>query len=181
MILVDWQLRELADTLGIDPQLVNPASVDLTLGGEIYEYRPQRRWRAALALFAQGRFASDVPPLGSPRVHHLAPGEAFLFRTGHFYLAHTAETITLPTTLAGNLVLKSTTGRRALEHLTAGYVDPGFHGQLTLELFPLKPVTVHVGERLVQLVLHRLAAEPARPYQSTGRYQGQTGVTPPRI
>ena len=101
---------------------------------------------------------------------------------GGFYLLDTAEYVTLPEWAAGSLYLKSSAGRKGIEHLHAGWVDPGFNGTLSLEIEVRAPWPVHIsrGERLVQLVLHKMAEPPEISYASTGRYSGQRVPTTAR-
>jgi dCTP deaminase len=80
------------------------------------------------------------------------------------------------------LFSKSSTGRIGLEHLHAGWIDPGFRGQLTLEFKNVAPwpILLQPGKRYMQMVVHDLVAPAARDYSQTGRYQNQTGATPAR-
>lgn len=165
MILSDRTLRaELAaGTLVIDPppadEAIQPASIDLHLGEQL-------RWGPELA--------STVLYKRQPT--HLAPGV--------FALAHTAEMVTIPAHLVAQLNGKSSLGRLGLAiHVTAGFIDPGFHGQITLELHncSLSPIPLRRGMPIGQLVLMRMTEPAARPYGSAGlgsKYQGQTGATP---
>ena len=154
----DRWLHQNAQQLGINPHNINPASVDVCLGGHIIEHTP----------------------LGVVVEHELDDGETFTFQPGHFYIAHSQEYTRCPTTHAWMLLLKSSTGRKGLDHLHAGWGDPGFEGQITFEFSPLKTVSFNVGDRIAQLVYLRLNGKPAESYASTGRYHGQTGATPAR-
>lgn len=155
MIENDVWLRQNATLLGVDPENVNPASVDIRLGTQIIEHLPN----------------------GIINEHVLDEGTPFKFWQGCFYIAHSLEYTRCPITHAWMLMLKSSTGRKGLDHLHAGWGDPGFEGQITFELSPLKDVTFRVGDRIAQLVYMRLTNPPERPYGDTGRYQGQTGAT----
>ncbi len=81
--------------------------------------------------------------------------------------------------LAGMLALKSSMGRQGLEHLHAGYVDPGFVGTLTLEMEVRAPwpILLARGQRIMQLILERMEDIPDAPYYLTGRYCGQSEPT----
>ncbi len=81
--------------------------------------------------------------------------------------------------LAGMLALKSSMGRQGLEHLHAGYVDPGFSGTLTLEMEVRAPwpILLARGQRIMQLILERMEDIPDAPYYLTGRYCGQNEPT----
>lgn len=166
MILSDVSLRAELDagTLVIDPPpadaAIQPASIDLHLGDQIrWTYLPKPRPIV-------GRFG-------------LGPGM--------FVLGHTAETVTVPAHLVAQLNGKSSLGRLGLAiHITAGFIDPGFHGQITLELHNCSSQAIWLtpGMPIGQLVLMRLTAPAERPYGSPGlgsHYQGQTGATPSAV
>lgn len=161
MISPDYQIHYWARNHGITPfdeACVNPASIDLRLGDE-YRVPEGETWSEP----------QTIPRSGL----HLLPGS--------FILCHTLETVKIPNNLVGKLFLKSSAGRRGLEHLHAGYIDPGFEGQLTLELINHWPGTrvLMPGERLLQLTLEE--CQPcSTPYGEKGRYQHQTGATPTR-
>ena len=154
MIENDRWLYAHAHQLGLDPAHVNPHSVDLCLGAQIIARHP------------------DGPELSFT----LGPDDDFTFLPGWFYLAHTAEYVCVPVTHRGQLLLKSSTARRGLNHLMAGYVDAGWHGRLTLEFVAHLPVRVTAGQRLVQIEYARLSGVPLRPYTETGRYCGAQTV-----
>jgi len=191
VILVDRDLKARAERMGIEPGHINPASVDLSLGGHIIEYRtPDPNIDMEWANELNGRsltteqmrdYQEQVLLHAERNEYDLEPGQAFLFRPGYFYLAHSAEEIRMPSDYAALLTLKSTTGRRGLEHLNAGWIDPDFVGQITLEFAPELPVLVRIGDRLVQLTYLECSSLPEKGYALTGRYQGQKKATPPRL
>ena len=148
MILPDWQIREMCEAGMVDAYdmaMVNPASLDLKLAEGWYDFD-----------------AGRVLPVGS-----LEPGRAVL--------ASTVEVVTLPVHVAGQLILKSSMGRRGVSMPAAGWVDPGFSGTLTVQLSACVPVVMEWGQPFLQMVLYRMAANPDDGYY--GRYQGQRGVT----
>lgn len=149
-----WILKHAAE-LGVKPENVNAASVDLELGGHIIERAP------------------GIPD----KEYFLEPGETFEFLPGRFYIAHSEEYTRVPDSHIWTLALKSSTGRKGLNHLHAGHGDPGFHGQVTFELAAYMPVTFCRGQRIVQLIYSRLTEPTERPYGMDGRYNGQTGAT----
>lgn len=163
-------IKQNAEFLGINPDNINPASVDLCLGGHIIEITPEGV-----------RYELNYDPeenLWRLQDGSLALlGKAFEFKAGHFYIAHSVEYTRVPDTHAWMLMLKSSTGRKGLDHLHAGWGDPGFHGQVTFEFQALQNVVFGVGQRIVQLVYMRLTEPTERPYTQTGRYNGQTGAT----
>lgn len=136
---------------------LQPASLDLRLGGEFF-FRGSTYNR-------EGGFLLD-------------PGE--------FCLGHTVETIRLSEYVAARVEGRSSWGRRGLMvHLTAGFIDPGFEGQITLEFYNASPQAMFlpVGERICQLSFYRLSSASERPYGHASRgesYNGQMGATPAR-
>ena len=116
----------------------------------------------------------------------VADGEAFVLHPGEFVLASTLEVITLGDQLAGRLEGKSSLGRLGLlTHSTAGFIDPGFSGHVTLELSNVAnlPIKLWPGMKIGQLCIFRLSSPAEHPYGSAvygSRYQGQRGPTPSR-
>jgi len=100
---------------------------------------------------------------------------------GEFYLLDTLETITIPDNAVGWLALKSSMGRSGLEHLHAGFFDPGFSGTATLEVENRAPwpLTIERGQRIIQIALCDCEV-PERSYQMTGRYNNQAEPEPAR-
>ena len=158
--IVDHQIRHLCRTQGLvepfDPEMVNPASIDVTLGDQI------------LVENDNGKF---TPFNIYDETFHMPPGA--------FVLAHTAEFVRVPNDLECVFQLKSSRGREGYEHALAGYIDPGFHGRVTLELSNLrrfKELPLRAGMRIGQLRFSRLDNIPLRPYSVTGRYQNAESV-----
>jgi deoxycytidine triphosphate deaminase len=165
-----------------DPDNVNPASIDLRLGD--YISVPRWYWRNPITRLIAWHILQKPDPKGSP---HLYWSEFFKFHTftlwpRQFVLCHSNEVTQIPDDCAAILLSKSTTGRIGLEHLHAGYGDPGFDAQWTWELVNLSPWPIELvaGQRLTQLVLIRLEDKATRNYSETGRYQGQKGPTAAR-
>jgi len=139
-----------------DPDLINPASIDVTLGPEILVENDH----------------GDFTPIS-------IENNEFYMPPGAFVLAATAEYIRVPNNLEAVFQLKSSRGREGYEHALAGYIDPGFHGRVTLELSNIrrfKELPLRVGMRIGQLRFAKVDAIPMRPYSLTGRYQGDEGV-----
>jgi dCTP deaminase len=113
--------------------------------------------------------------------------EPFILHPGEFVLGSTVERIRLPDDLVARLEGKSSLGRLGLLiHSTAGYVDPGWDGYLTLELSNVAnlPITIYPGMKIGQISFFRLSSPAERPYGSTERgskYQGQRGPTASRF
>lgn len=110
-------------------------------------------------------------------------GESFVLHPGEFVLASTLEVVTLGTQLAARLEGKSSLGRLGLlTHSTAGFIDPGFSGHVTLELSNVAtlPIRLWPGMKVGQLCVLRLSSPAEHPYGSSvygSRYQGQRGPT----
>ena len=142
-----------------EPANVNPASIDLRLDAS-YRLPSADGWTREI----------------------LMPESGVLLQPGQFILCCTLETVAIPNDASAALYSKSSTGRIGLEHLHAGWIDPGFVGQLTLEFHNVAPwpILLQPGRRYMQMVVYDLTAPAARDYSMTGRYQGQTGATPAR-
>ncbi|AOZ72175.1 dCTP deaminase [Boudabousia tangfeifanii] len=181
MLLSDGDLTaELsAGRIGLDPldlSLVQPASIDVRL---------DRYFR----LFDNHKYAVIDPKADQSDLTHMVDaGESgpFVLHPGEFVLGATLETVTLPDDIAARLEGKSSLGRLGLlTHSTAGFIDPGFSGQVTLELSntATMPILLYPGMKIGQLCFFRLSAPAQKPYGqgATGsRYQGQRGPTPSR-
>lgn len=160
-----------------DPAMVQPASVDVRL---------DKYFR----IFQNHRYPNIDPAVEQPELTQLVetsgPDEPFILHPGEFVLASTYEVVTLPTHLAARLEGKSSLGRLGLlTHSTAGFVDPGFSGHVTLELSNVAtlPIKLWPGMKIGQLCFFRLSSPAEAPYGSGGigsRYQGQVGPTPSR-
>jgi dCTP deaminase len=120
------------------------------------------------------------------RLIEVAPDEAFILHPGEFVLGSTFEFVTLPNDIAARLEGKSSLGRLGLlTHSTAGFVDPGFKGHVTLELSNTAtlPIKLWPGMKIGQLCFFKLSSESEFPYGSdkySSRYQGQRGPTASR-
>src|SRR5690606_40221531 len=128
--------------------------------------------------------AAEQPEL--TRLVEVDGDDPFMLHPGEFVLASTYEQITLPGDVAARLEGKSSLGRLGLlTHSTAGFIDPGFDGHITLELSNMAtlPVALWPGMKLGQLCFFRLSSPSQNPYGSAGnlnRYLGQRGPTPSR-
>ena len=173
--------RRLADgTLTITPQpdlaRLQPASVDVTLGDTYREYRRG----AHVELGDLGGGDADLTT-----ARHIGTRGLSLY-PGDFVLATTAEHFEIPPDLCAFLHGRSTLGRLGLMcHVTAGLVDPGYRGQVTLEISNVGPLTVrlHPGDAIGQVTFEQLDAPASRPYGHpalSSRYQDQVGPTAPR-
>lgn len=159
-----------------DEAMVQPSSVDVRL---------DRFFR----LFDNHKYQHIDPAIDQPELTRLVevePDESFVLHPGEFVLGATFEIITLPDDVAARLEGKSSLGRLGLlTHSTAGFIDPGFSGHVTLELSNVAtlPITLWPGMKIGQLCFFRLSSPAEHPYGSDrygSRYQGQRGPTPSR-
>ncbi len=155
---------------------IQPSSIDLRLGDKIRVFRNNHIPHIDLR--------HDTADL--TEVVELAPRQPFYLRPGEFALGVTEEWIAVPDDLVARLDGKSSLGRLGLlTHSTAGFVDPGFSGHITLELSNVAnlPITLWPGMKIGQLCLFRLTSAAEHPYGSAvygSRYQDQRGPTPSR-
>lgn len=181
VLLSDRDIRAGIDAgdLGLDPfdpATVQPASVDV---------RIDRYFR----LFDNHRYPFIDPAEEQPeltRLVEVAADEPFILHPGEFVLASTFEQVTLGTGFAARLEGKSSLGRLGLlTHSTAGFIDPGFQGHVTLELSNMAtlPIKLWPGMKIGQLCFFRLSSDAEHPYGSAryqSRYLGQRGPTASR-
>jgi dCTP deaminase len=170
----DFQVKPLEN-----PDLqIQPASIDLRLASDFITYR-----------------LPHVPVLDPndndllakiTETHHVAKGDAFILHPGEFALGSTVEWVRIPSDLVARVEGRSSIGRLAIVvHATAGFIDPGFEGQITLELSNLGrvPVKLYPGMRISQIVLHTMTSAAERPYGPSrgSKYFGQQGPVTSRI
>ncbi|MHB1342434.1 MAG: dCTP deaminase [Coriobacteriia bacterium] len=179
MVLSDRTIRE-EMALGriivdpCDPADIQPSSIDLHLGASFQVFRNSRYPYIDPSVEQQGLMDMVMASAGEPFVLH--PGE--------FALGATTEHITLATDIVGRLEGKSSLGRLGLLiHSTAGYIDPGWSGTLTLELSNVAnlPIVLTPGMPIGQISFMRMTTPVDRPYGSPGlgsKYQGQVDPTP---
>ena len=182
MVLSDGTIRAEIDAGRLafdpyDPSVVLPSSVDV---------RVDRRFR----VFHNARYPYiDVrqPMDDLPELVTVDEDEPFILHPGEFVLGQTLERVRLPDDLVGRLEGKSSLGRMGLLiHSTAGFVDAGFEGNLTLELSNVAnlPITVYHGMPIGQISFMRMDTPVERPYGSDeagSKYQGQAEPTPSRF
>jgi dCTP deaminase len=159
-----------------DAELLQPSSIDVRL---------DRFFR----VFNNSAYTHIDPGIQQDELTSLVEAEGdspFVLHPGEFVLGSTLEVVTVPDDLAGRLEGKSSLGRLGLlTHSTAGFIDPGFSGHITLELSNVAnlPITLWPGMKIGQLCLFRLSSPSEHPYGSAvygSRYQGQRGPTPSR-
>lgn len=164
--------RLVIDPIG-DPEIqIQPASVDLRLATDFIIFR------------AAGTSAYIHPSeLDMSKVTERIDtgGNPFILHPGQFVLASTMEWVKLPADLVGRVDGRSSLGRLGvLMHATAGFIDPGFEGKITLELSNVNqmPVVLKPGMRVCQISFDRMSSPAARPYGIArgSKYQSQSGV-----
>jgi dCTP deaminase len=180
MILSDRSIREAIDAgrIVIDPfdaGCIQPSSIDLHVDSQF-------------RVFANSRYPfidvhEEMPDL--TELVEVKPDEPFILHPGEFVLGSTQERVGIPNDLVARLEGKSSLGRLGLLiHSTAGYVDPGWDGHLTLELSNVAnlPITLYPGMKIGQISFFMLTTEADVPYGAAGnKYQGQRGPTPSRF
>lgn len=158
------------EMLGWDPKCVNAASLDVRLGNTMLVER----------------FSETSRPIDYRKRERLAmqevtiPEEGLVIRPGTFFLAHTMEQCNFADDTAALFRIKSSMGRIGLEHMDAGWVDPGFHGALTLEFSNMTQfhnILLRPGDAIGQIVFfkgHKVSEEQS--YRTKGNYNGSAGV-----
>ena len=159
-----------------DPQAIQPSSVDLRVDRFFRTFSNSRH------PYIDVKIAMD----DLTEVVEVKEEEAFILHPGEFVLGSTAEYVKLPNELVARLEGKSSLGRLGLLiHSTAGYIDPGFEGHLTLELSNVAnlPITIYPNMKIGQISFFQLTSPAENPYGSGAvgsKYQGQRGPTPSR-
>ena len=181
MILSDRDIRDAIESgrIGIEPfdeSDIQPSSVDLHVDRYFRVFHNARH-----------PFIDVKQPMEDlTELVEVKEEEPFILHPSEFVLGSTREYVRLPTDLVARLEGKSSLGRLGLLiHSTAGYVDPGFEGHLTLELSNVAnlPITIYPSMKIGQISFFRLTSEAEHPYGSSrvgSKYQGQKGPTPSR-
>jgi dCTP deaminase len=181
MVLSDRTIRRLLHEgrIGIEPyaeELLQPSSVDVRVDRLFRVFRNSR-----YPFIDVKREMEELTELVE-----VDPEEAFILHPGEFVLGSTLERITLPDDLVARLEGKSSLGRLGLLiHSTAGFIDPGWDGHVTLELSNVAnlPITIYYGMKIGQLSFVQLSEPAEHPYGTStlgSKYQGQAGPTPSR-
>lgn len=172
MILSDTQIFDALDkgNLSIEPlqgKQVQPASIDLRLGGEL-----------------RGQIADGVVNVADASTYpESVPVDGMTIQPGESLLAGTVETLRIPKKMCGVIYGRSSIGRLGLFVHNAGFVDSGFEGNITLELFNSSgyPIELKENMRICQLVLHQHWTPPTTGYAESGKYQDQETITESKL
>jgi dCTP deaminase len=181
MVLSDRTIRRLLEEgrVGIEPyeeELLQPSSVDVRVDRFFRVFN-----NARYPFIDVKREMEDLTSLVE-----VSPDEPFILHPGEFVLGSTLERVTLPDDLVARLEGKSSLGRLGLLiHSTAGFIDPGFDGHVTLELSNVAnlPITIYPGMKIGQLSFVQMSEPAETPYGAGAlgsKYQGQRGPTPSR-
>jgi dCTP deaminase len=150
------------------PEHVQPASIDLCLHNEFIIFDSHK-----------GLFI-DLDQVHDDSARKIVKGEGkgFILHPGEFILGATMEKVSCPNNIVARLEGKSSLGRLGiLIHVTAGFVDPGWHGRLTLEILNVRkvPIILRPGLPFCQISFQYMAGPASKPY--AGKYQGDEGVS----
>jgi len=181
MLLSDRDIRAAIDAGAVtldpyEPDMIQPSSIDVRL---------DKYFR----VFDNHKYAAIDPSVEQPeltRLMEVAADKPFVLHPGEFVLGSTYESVSLPDDIAARLEGKSSLGRLGLlTHSTAGFIDPGFEGNVTLELSNTATLPIYLwpGMKIGQLCFFRLTSPAEHPYGSEkygSRYRGQRGPTASR-
>ncbi|MBL4825070.1 MAG: dCTP deaminase [SAR324 cluster bacterium] len=166
MIIPDIGIKKLVKEGYLPAGLtIGPSSVDLTLSDSFSWPEPDK----------------DKIILGESVPHKQVRTDEFVLEPNHFVLASTAESIRVPHDMAAYVEGRSSIGRLGLQVQNAGFIDAGFHGQITLELENQSgfSIVLKKGVRICQIVFVQMSQPAEQPY--SGKYSGQSGATPSRL
>ncbi len=158
---------------------IQPSSVDLRIGNEFKGFRIIRK------PVIDPMDESDIDSY--MQSFFIDEGDPFIIHPGEFALATTYETIKLPHDLVARVEGRSSMGRLGVTmHVTAGFIDPGFHGKITLEISNIgkMPVALYTGQRVCQIVFETMTSPADKPYghpERDSKYMGQKRPESSRI
>ena len=165
-VLCDWEIKALCEGGMVEDfaeELINPASLDVRLGGHLMIEEADTKSFVNV----------DISARTEKNPYRLMPGE--------FCLAETQEIFHMPESVSGQFVLKSSRAREGYENLLAGWIDPGFgDARLTLELVNARrhwDLPLYPGMKIGQIVFFKMSSIPVNSYSRVGRYNGDLKVT----
>lgn len=191
MVLVDWQIEELAGQGMLSPfqkELIrtceegkNIPSYGLSAHG--YDVRLAPEWKVARQVFDEHNKETvfDLKEEGKEVFFEHVEAESIIIPAGGFVLARTIETFKMPTNVMGTAFCKSTLARSGLT-LPPTVIECGWEGELVLEIFNHAPYPIryYADMGAAQVLFFQLSDVPDTPYDESRKYQGQTGITLPR-
>ncbi len=163
----------------LDEKQIQPSSVDMRLGDEFKVFKVIRK--AYIDPKDEDDISSYMEEITVPK------GEAFIIHPNEFALATTAEYVKIPDDLVARVEGRSSMGRLGVTmHVTAGFIDPGFEGNITLEISNIgaMPVALYPGQRVCQIVFETMTSPAEVPYGHPSRnskYMGQTRPESSRV
>lgn len=165
-VLCDWEIRALCEASQLvwpfRPELLNPASIDVTLGTELLVE------------------VSDQKELIRIDISDRTEDDPYMLMPKEFVLAHTMETFNLPAGLSAQFVLKSSRAREGFTNALAGWADPGWNGsKLTLELNNIRrhwSLPLYPNLKIGQMIFFQMSNTPIHDYSVTGRYNNHASV-----
>ncbi|MBF4468282.1 MAG: dCTP deaminase [Methanobrevibacter arboriphilus] len=185
-ILSDKDIKEYLKEgkISIDPledfeKQIQPSSVDLRIGNEFKGFKIIKK------PFIDPKDPEDLDSYMDSM--HIKEGESFIIHPNEFALATTYETVKIPDNLVARVEGRSSMGRLGITmHVTAGYIDPGFEGKITLEISNIgkMPVALYPGQRACQIVFETMTSSAEKPYghpERDSKYMGQTRPESSRI
>ena len=186
MILSDRDIKKYLEEgkITIDPlenieRQVQPSSVDLRIGNEFKIFKVMQK------PYIDPKDPEDLDSYMESM--HIEKGESFIIHPNEFALATTYEVVKVPDDLVARVEGRSSMGRLGITmHVTAGYIDPGFEGKITLEISNIgkMPVALYPGQRACQIVFETMTSPAERPYghpERDSKYMGQTRPESSRI
>ena len=164
-VLCDWEIKNLCEAgmiEGYGQELINPASLDVRLGGRLMIE------------------VADTKDFVNVDISHRTDKNPYRLMPGEFCLAETEEIFNIPDSISAQFVLKSSRAREGYENLLAGWIDPGFSGsRLTLELVNARrhwDLPLYPGMKIGQIVFFKMSSIPINSYSKVGRYNGDLRV-----
>ena len=180
MILSDRDIKEQLKSgrlviENLPEERIRAGWIDLSLGNEFKIFKTTKH-----------SFIDVKEPIDNTETVTLDHGETFMLHPGEFVLGHVKENVSIPDDLAAYVDGQSSLGRIGMVvHITAGFVDPGFSGRLTLEMTNVGklPVLIHPGMKICKLVFFKLSSPAEVPYykRKDAKYHGQKSVEATKI
>jgi dCTP deaminase len=183
MILSDKTIKQYIDTLKLATNVssdihIQPASLDITLGDT---FSAPDKDKIANHISTSNGMSTNIINISDKIEYKTIQSDSYMIMPKEFVLATTEQYFRFPDNLTAFVEGRSSVGRLGLFIQNAGWIDPGFEGQITLELFNASDYAINLikGFRIGQLVFATMDKHALNPYR--GKYQGQIGATGSRI